>query len=166
MKTYILMLAKNYLAEHPKKGKATSFETKVRNAIAVANGKARLEGDFPTALKYHTCREDYFKWKKIFDEILRGDACLSIRQWEGLPRRSKAIEILRLTKDNCIGLQRLDFVFDKSGKSYITMIDNKVIPVDKIANNDGLTLPDWQAWFKKADLTQPMAVIQFTQFRY
>ena len=37
-----------------------------------------------------------------------------------------------------------------------------------LAENDGLTLADWEAWFSnpKYDLSEPMAIIHFTKFRY
>ena len=120
----------------------------------------------PTALKLHTLRGDLQKWTKYFELIKAGTHYLSVREWAGRPRQSAQVEVLRLTKDNLIGLQRLDFVFDKTGKSFTVMVDRKVIPVDKLANNDGLSLNDWLAWMKDEDLTQPMAVVQFTQFRY
>ena len=36
----------------------------------------------------------------------------------------------------------------------------------KLANNDGLDFDDFVDWFKQYDLTKPMAVIHFTNFRY
>ena len=38
--------------------------------------------------------------------------------------------------------------------------------VADLAANDGLSLADWKEWFKNYDLTQPLAVIQFTPFKY
>ena len=37
-----------------------------------------------------------------------------------------------------------------------------------LAENDGLTFADWKAWFSnpKYDLSEPMAIIHFTKFRY
>ena len=35
-----------------------------------------------------------------------------------------------------------------------------------LAKNDGLSLDDFKAWFKSYDLSQPMAIIHFTSFRY
>ena len=37
---------------------------------------------------------------------------------------------------------------------------------DLISYNDGLTRWDWCDWFKNYDLSKPMAIIQFTKFRY
>lgn len=167
MKPIVVIVSRQFQTKHPRKGQSTDFSTKILNAVAVMNGRKRLTGsEPPTALKLHTLRGDLQKWTKYFELIKAGTHYLSIREWAGRPRQSAQVEVLRLTKDNLIGLQRLDFVFDKTGKSFTVMVDRKVIPVDKLANNDGLSLNDWLAWMKDENLTQPMAVVQFTQFRY
>lgn len=167
MKPIVLIVSRQFQAKHARKGQPTDFADKIRNALTLMNSKHQLTGSEPPAtLKFHTIRDNYPEWVKRFEQIRSGECYLSVREWTGKPRQSGQTELFRLTKDNMIGLQRLDFVFDKAGKSYITMIDRKVISVDKIANNDGLSLKDWQEWFKTADLSQPMAVIQFTRFRY
>lgn len=33
-------------------------------------------------------------------------------------------------------------------------------------HNDGLSEVDWRNWFERYDLTEPLAVIHFTKFRY
>ena len=35
-----------------------------------------------------------------------------------------------------------------------------------LAHNDGLSEVDWRNWFERYDLTEPLAVIHFTKFRY
>ena len=45
-------------------------------------------------------------------------------------------------------------------------IDGHFSNEEFLANNDGLTLRDWCAWFKDYDLSKPLAIIQFTKFRY
>lgn len=167
MKPIVIIVSRQFQTKHPRKGQPTDFADKIRNAIAVMNKRKQLSNNEPpTALKLHTLRGDLQKWTKYFELINAGTHYLSIRVWAGRPRQSAQVEVLRLTKDNMIGLQRLDFVFDKTGKSFTVMVDRKVIPVDKLANNDGLSLNDWLAWMKDEDLTQPMAVVQFTSFRY
>lgn len=168
MKTHVLMLSKNFLAKHPKKGQLTYFKTKFLNAQDAAKGIVPAEENLRLnhAFKKHTIREDLPKWKHIFEEIARGEACLSIREWSGRPRQSAAIEIKRLTANDGISLQELRFMPDRSGEGYYVTIDGKQISVDKIADNDGLSLAEWSAWFKDVDKSQPLAVIQFTRFRY
>jgi hypothetical protein len=70
--------------------------------------------------------------------------------------------------DSGIGVQIIDdldiycdFITD------CTMIDGKFKPVTKdIALNDGLSFADFKAWFQDYDLSKPMAIIHFTDFRY
>jgi hypothetical protein len=40
------------------------------------------------------------------------------------------------------------------------------VNIDKLSKNDGLSLPDFKAWFMGYDLNEPMAIIHFTTFRY
>ena len=39
------------------------------------------------------------------------------------------------------------------------------IPLQELANNDGLSLSDWRGWFNGTDHL-PLAIIHFTPFRY
>jgi hypothetical protein len=38
--------------------------------------------------------------------------------------------------------------------------------LENIAVNDGLSYEDWREWFKDYDLSKPLAIIQFTKYRY
>jgi hypothetical protein len=62
MKTYVLTLSKNFPASHPKAGQATDFNM-----------------EFYAYCKILTIRANYPFWIKRFEDIERGDACLSIR---------------------------------------------------------------------------------------
>lgn len=167
MKPIVLIVSRQFQTKHPRKGQPTNFADKIHNALAIMNGQQKLTGsEPPTALKLHTIRENYPEWVKRIEQIRSGECYLSIREWKGKPRQSGQTELFRITKDNPIGLQRLDFVPDRSGKSFSVMVDHKVIPIDKLANNDGLSLQDWLSWMKGTDLNQPMAIIHFTRFRY
>lgn len=46
--------------------------------------------------------------------------------------------------------------------------EGKLIPVEPalLAKNDGLSLDDWIEWFRSYDISESMAVIHFTSFRY
>lgn len=79
MKTFVIMLSQTFLATHPKKGQETGFEKKFRNQ------------------KIHTIRDKYALWKERFEKIEAGEACLSVRKWEGEPYKSKQIELACLT---------------------------------------------------------------------
>ena len=160
MKTYVITLSQTFPATHPRAGEPTGFSHKVTAAC-------NKWGDHQ--LKLHTIRANYPFWKKRFDEIERGEACLSIRQWSGKPYRSKQIEIARLTKEDGIGIQKLEFLeFDPAFKDGIWISGKTFSQSHKecLAENDGMSYKDWQDWFRNYDLSKPLAIIHFTKFRY
>lgn len=146
MKTYVLTLSKSFLKGHPKSGLPTYFQEKL------AKGE-----------KLHTIRGNYPFWQKRVQDIQEGKACLSVRQWTGEAYKSPQIEILRLTKENYIGVQKLHLhTLNQSA----TIDDNIKIELPDLAKNDGLSFNDWYYWFRGYVLNQPMAIIHFTNFRY
>lgn len=145
IKTYVITLSQVFPVTHIRKGEPTGFK------------EALLNGG-----KIHTIRANYELWKKRFEEIDKGVACLSIRQWKGKPYNSKQVEIIRLTREDGIGIERLRF--DKS--RFLPHVNYKPVGVGYLANNDGLSLDDWKEWFKDYDINKPLAVIHFTSFRY
>ena len=165
MKTYVITLSQNFPATHPRKGHPTFFKHQLINALKMDKEDVPIYGvphrGMPNerlGRKLHTIRANYPLWAKRFEQINRGEACLSIRQWTGKPYASKQVEIARLTKEDGIGIQRLDL----KETDYISMIHHSKI----FANNDGLSRREWIDWFKDYDLSQPMAIIHFTKFRY
>ena len=152
MKTYYLTLSKVFPSTHAKAGMNTCFEEKLR------------------VYKLHTIRANYGFWKKRFEQIAAGKACLSIRQWVGKPygKGSTQREIMRFTCEDGIGIQKLSFDKDRDGCiSYkFFNIDGRFADIQDVANNDGLSFNDWRNWFKGYNLSQPMAIIHFTPFRY
>ena len=159
MITYILTLSRNFPAKHPKKGQPTYFKDKVHAAITHNEEYWN---------KPHTIRDNYPLWAKRFEKINRGEACLSVRQWTGKPRHSPQEELFRLTQEDGIGLQMIKFAQYSDGKIYMDCahIEGKDIEGETIAQNDGLSYLDWQAWFRDYDLSHPLAIIHFTKFRY
>lgn len=165
MKTFVITLSQNFPATHPRKGQPTFFKHQLINALKMDKEDVPIYGiphrGMPNerlGRKLHTIRANYPLWKKRFEQINRGEACLSIRQWTGKPYFSKQVEIARLTKEDGIGIQRLDLK---------AIGDHSLIHSSKIfANNDGLTREEWIDWFENYDLSQPMAIIHFTKFRY
>lgn len=152
-KKYVITLSQEFPVTHIRKGELTGFQDKFFAAIN------HIEGEW---WKIHTIRANYDLWKKRFEEIEAGKACLCIRQWTGKPYCSKQVELARLTSEDGIGLQELRF--DKS--RFLPNVNYKPVGVGRLANNDGLTYEDWWEWFKGYDLTKPMAIIQFTKYRY
>ena len=160
MKTYYLTLSRVFPTTHARAGEPTMF---AKNAF-----KWPSVLDEPgTFYKIHTIRANYEFWCKRFEKIAAGEACLSIREWVGKPygEGSTQREIIRLTRENGIGIQKLEF--KEIGKGFnAAVIDGKPWPREVLANNDGLSLQDWREWFKGYDLTKPMAIIHFTNYRY
>jgi hypothetical protein len=151
MKTYVLTVSEFFPKTHNKTGLPTGFINSIGNKS-----------------KKHTIRGNYELWKKRFEKIDKGEACLSIRYWTGKPYNSPQKEVFNLTKTDGIGVQKLkswDLLHDRA---YCLNANKNVLPVgtDELAKNDGLTPSDFKEWFKKYDLSKPMAIIHFTSFRY
>ena len=175
MKTYVITLSKQFPAGHERAGKSTMFQDKFLLGISCPDCPTEqdLSGENISPCnscqracmqsKIHTIRENYPLWEKRIAEVERGEACLSIRQWTGKPYRSKQTEIARLTKEDGIGIQQLEFVDSKLGLPRIGIVYQRK---HELALNDGLSFEDWENWFKNYNLTQPMAIIHFTKFRY
>ena len=160
MKTYVITLSQVFPTTHPKAGIPTGFEHKLQAAINGWSDHAHL--------KLHTIRANYPLWAKRFEQIERGEAYLSVRQWSGKPYASKQVEIARLTKEDGIGLQKLIYKKENRLSPARYTIEDCEIDTRMLAENDGLTLADWEAWFSnpRYDLSEPMAIIHFTKFRY
>lgn len=150
-KTYVLMLAKNFPASHPKAGAPTGFREK-----------------FLSGNKLHTIRSNFPLWVKRIREVQEGKAVLSIRQWEGRPYLSRQVIIGSLTEESGIGIQKLTFQLDRDGCASFNFfdIDGNYPELSSLAANDGLSVEDWKEWFRGYDFSHPMAVIQFGRFRY
>ncbi len=149
MKTYVLMLSKEFPATHPRKGEPTGFREAFRKN------------------KLHTIRANYPLWKKRIAEVQRGEAVLSVRQWSGKPYCSKQETIATLTAQDGVGLQQLTEL-DTSAYCFYPCVRIEKRNIDKllVAQNDGLSLEDWLDWFKAYDKTKNLAIIHFTPFRY
>lgn len=174
MKTYRIFLPKTFPSTHVSAGEPTDFEAKFKNALMcescqkVSKGLCRINC-WVGNLKRHTIRPNYDLWAKRFKEIDSGDAALSIRQWVHWSRGKAPCqrEISRLTREDGIGLQRLDFVPGEFSTVWIERGNRSLsCPLYALANNDGLLLSEWREWFKGYDLSKPMAIIHFTKFRY
>lgn len=159
MKTYVLTLSQVFPATHPRKGEPTNFKVSLLNALYIHNPNAPI--------KEHTIRGNYELWRKRFEEIDAGNACLSIREWSGKPYQSKQVEIARLTKADGINLQKLTL---KPSLNCCGTVPGEWhqhgVPEDTLAKNDGLSYEDWKAWFKNSDFSKPFALIHFTKGGY
>lgn len=162
--TYYLTLSQVFPSTHCRAGQPTGFKEKLLDALVFEDVSADNGGDWG---KLHTIRANYDFWAKRFEKIARGEAVLSVREWVGKPygKGSTQREIVRLTRDDGIGLQRLTVAGTCIGY-HPTFVDGVAVPSSTIARNDGLTEADWCNWFAGYNVTEPMAVIQFTKFRY
>lgn len=179
MKTYVITLSQQFPKGHCRDGEPTRFRCAFlqgrgicRDCLGGCNYDGNAEAhpgrtcsrNLWTYHKIHTIRANYPLWKKRFEEIECGAACLSIRQWTGKPYRSPQIEIGRLTKSDGIGIQKYE-----DYTPFSPVIDEQINPIvlkKELAHNDGLSLDDWHDWFKDYDKDHPMAIIHFTSFRY
>lgn len=167
MKTYVITLSKRFPAGHNRAGDLTFFHEALSNALHNTEATLTVDDADDTSIqiyerKIHTIRANYPFWAKRIAEVERGEACLSIRQWTGKPYRSKQVEIARLTKEDGVGIQKVELTNDLAecitGGRHYSYVD--------IARNDGLHPADWLDWFKGYELAQPMAIIHFIKFRY
>lgn len=166
MKTYNIMLSKVFPATHSRKGEPTYFSQKVQ------------AGQHPTAFpnevpKLHTIRENYDLWRDRIAQVQAGEAEICMRQWTGAPYRSKTVEIMRLGWQDGVGIQKLNFGWHNGEQ--IPVIEGWYMYGEngskaELAKNDGLSLEDWQEWFKGHEkdtvYDKPLAIIHFTNFRY
>lgn len=145
MKTFVLTLAKTFPKTHIHSGRETYF------AHLLGNG-----------MKIHTIRANLPLWESRIFEIQNGIAVLSLREWTGRPYGSPQKELARLTSSDGVGVQPLKL------KDLLrpTIIEGEKVELSDLAANDGLSFEDWYDWFRNVDITQPMAIIHFTNYRY
>lgn len=164
IKRYRLGVSCNFPTTHPRKKQATYFIEQIC-------------GDFPFELaesnrKIHTIRSNFELWPKRMLEVQAGRAVIELFYWSGKPYHKDEngigqVVFATLDKSSGCGVQELSFINNELirpcmfGNGYAAR--NKV---EELSKNDGLSLEDFKAWFKGYDLSQPMAIIHFTSFRY
>ena len=162
MKNYVIILSRNFPAKHPRKGELTNFDTQMLNAVLSAHNMNCVAPKY--GIKLHTIRANYELWSKRFNQIYAGKACISLRYWAGKPYHSKQTEICKLTKDDGIGLQMLEFYNGCLQQPILS--SGMTIRAETLAQNDGLPFESWKDWFKSYELSKKLAIIHFTKFRY
>lgn len=136
------MLSRVFPKGHIHQGEPTGFRDKL------------LSGE-----KIHTIRTNFPLWEKRIKEVQNGEACISVRQWEDKPYRSKQIEIARFTKEDGMGIEAI--VLPPIGQLSLTLDS-----FPDLDSHDGLSRIDWLSWFESAPRNQLLPIIHFTQFRY
>ena len=142
-KQVVLMIAKNFLAYHKRAGQATDFEAKIK-------AKEKL----------HTIRPNFDKWKEKIEEVKSGKAELVLKQWEGRPYHSTPNKLFIFDEKDDVDVSKLT----KTADGFFVNDTIKVEP-EILAKNDGLSLQDFEDWFKVFP-TEPMAILHFNSFRY
>ncbi len=177
MKTYVLLVSRTFPKGHKMEGEQTFFVEKILNELTggycymfcKSKNDCKLCSfeKYSNEIKRHTCRKNYELWAKRIKEVQEGKAILSLRYWSDKPYRSKQIEFAVLDKDSGVGVQKLIWTEDNSMNLRPRIYDScEIIGEDDLAKNDGLSLKDFQDWFKNYDLSKEMCIIQFTEFRY
>ena len=177
----VVTLSKTFFPQHPRKGEETDFKAKV-----VAGRKV------------HTCRSNYEYWRAKIEKITATGGVLSVRQWSGQAYRSPQ-EVITEIPAGIVGIQKLELrrelcevkhfaeeqrqpITTTRYYEYAAAVDGRPGPLEILAENDGLTIDEFKAWFapvfenaeKKYPelssiapaLTIDFAVIHFTKKRY
>lgn len=167
---YKIPVSPRFLSNHPRKGQQTLFIQKIQLGL---NMLVELPGDAVIDLepKIHTFRRNFKLWAERMKKVHAGMAVIDLCYWK-LPggrftQGNELITFATLDKDSGCGVQKIifkdNFVCAAIETSYAA---NLVVPASIISVNDGLSLEDLEAWFKGYDLSEPMAIIHFTKFRY
>ena len=173
IKRYRLSVSRFFPSTHPRKGQPTYFVEKIQFALPSVEhidlrGKDSVFISVDLWKKLHTIRGNYDLWSMRMENVQAGRAVIELFYWEGKPYNSKQVVFAVLDKDLGCGIQKLNFVCHKSVGVDIPIVElvKGMIKTEELAVNDGLSLEDFKAWFKGYDLSDPMAIIQFTKFRY
>lgn len=150
MKKAILPLCKTFPATHKRAGEKTDFEGKIE----------RKE-------KIHTIRHDAKGiWEKRFARIKAGAMYLAMKEWTGRPYNSDQRDLTQRTREDGIGLQKIEMIYTE-GAILMAKVDDEFVDPDIIAKNDGLSLEDFIEWFfhgKAGSFSGK--IIHFTDYRY
>jgi hypothetical protein len=124
--------------------------------------------------KLHTIRNNKNNvWTKRMKKVQEGKAVIDLFYWE-LPggrwtKDNQQIVFATLDKDSGCGMQEIVFLNNDITQANIqnTELDEfECEDYEYIAQNDGLSVKDFKSWFKGYDLSEPMAIVHFTKFRY
>ena len=171
---YRIPVSIKYPATHKRAGEPTYFVEKILNAtiscglLSVSEAeRLKIDRDVfeKCEPKAHTIRGNYNLWAKRFEKIQRGEAVLELYFWSGKPYRSSSVTICQLGKDDGVGIEKLQFITTTTAKVEKENTITLVVDVE-LSKNDGLSLEDFKEWFRGYDLSNPMAIIHFTNFRY
>lgn len=143
LKTFVLIISPKFPKGHPSEGQLTEFRAKI-----------------PDGRKKHTLRKNSAWWRHQVRQVERGEAIISVREWSGLPYRSKQRELFRLGKGDvrCTLIRKHDT--DTWSHAPNTLID-----IVDLAADDGLETADFRAWFRDTEIGAVFACIHFDKFQ-
>lgn len=149
-KKVILTLSRVFPQTHSKKGINTLF------AVNLFAGR-----------KIHTIRTDEKElWEQKVADINAGNKILCVREWTGRPYNSEQADIKQFVS---VGLQDITITYGVDDEKPQAWVDGKPVPIETLAKNDGLELPDFIEWFFGSVHTGNVfkgKIIHFTDFRY
>lgn len=152
-KKVILTLSRVFPKSHSKDGINTLF------AVKLLSGR-----------KLHTIRKnDKGLWDKKVADINAGKKMLCVREWTGRPYNSEQADIKSFVQ---VGLQKITMTYGTHDEVPQVWIDGKKVPLETVAQNDGLDVPDFIEWFFGTNLYKndnnvfEGIVLHFTDFRY
>lgn len=175
IKRYRLSISRTFPMTHPRKGDDTFFIEKIKRKQCnmfldeCCNNDCNISGE---GIKLHTIRGNYPRWEKIMADVQAGRAVIELFYWSDKPYRSTQVVFVTLDKNSGCGVQELDLsVFNMFGLCMIMFNTEysrgaRQISTKSLIKNDGLSVQDFRDWFKKADLSESMAIIHFGKFRY
>jgi hypothetical protein len=170
----VITVSKTFFPQHPKEEQKTGFNEKIicgqceHKLIDECVECSVGSGVYYELVKIHTCRANYEYWKKKIEKLKAEGGVLSVRQWSLAPYRSPQEIIVDIPAEN-VGVQKLNITHVRD--YYEVIVDGKesIANFNLLANNDGLSSHDFEAWFapkfKKSDVFEG-AIIHFTKFRY
>jgi hypothetical protein len=165
-KKHKLTISSVFPKGHPKAGKETFYDHKI---IGVVSGIKQPDS---CGEKIHAIEYDYKLWKERIDLVNSGDAVLDLYYQVGDNFR----KFHTFDKDSGIEVQKLGF-FRNSNLPFVSITTTshggramsatfREIDINQLAENNGLSLQDFQEWLKISDHSKPLAIIHFTKFRY
>lgn len=176
----VVTLSKKFFPAHYRAGQETEFKAKVL-----------------AETKKHTCRSNYEYWAKKIARVKETSGVLSVRQWSEKPYRSPQ-EVITEVPADIVSAQKLELRRDKvmvehyvEGErspiatswnyDYTAQVDGRLVPLLALAENDGLNVEEFKAWFapvfdeaerkynlhsQEVGTTIDFAVIHFTNKTY
>jgi hypothetical protein len=167
----VITVSKTFPKGHPRQGEETGFPEKIMRAV---RGEER-------EIKNHTCRANVAYWAKKIMRLKEVGGVLSVRYWSGTPYRSKQVTIVNIPAEY-VGFSLVEWylhdIYGGTRMQYIRCSEvevkegdgyrkhKKEMDLKELAENDGLSVDDFKAWFRDCDLSKELIMIHFTKFRY